>query len=65
MSRNEKEYKLREIGGERYPSLGAAQAAALEPLVQTLAACIEEGLARGVLVISDGEVVLAEKEVEP
>ena len=62
MSKPEKPYELEEIGGDRYPSLEAAQAALLEPLVDALVACIREGLAIGALVVSDGKVVFAEED---
>ena len=37
MGKVETTYKLTEIGGDRYPSLEAAQAALLEPLAEALA----------------------------
>jgi hypothetical protein len=65
MGKPETRYKLTEVGGDRYPSLEAAQAAALEPVVEGLVAAIREGLASGVLVVSGGKVVLAEDAILP
>jgi hypothetical protein len=65
MSREKKEYKLTVVGGNRYPCLEAAQAAALKPPAEALVACIRRGLASGALVVSDGQVVLAEERDEP
>jgi hypothetical protein len=60
--RTKKEYKLTEIGADIYPSLEAAQAALLEPLAEVLAIAIRKGLAAVALVVSDGRVVLPERE---
>lgn len=56
------DYELTAIGGNRYPSLEAAQEAARETMVQGLVAAIGEGLLRGVLVVSNGKVVFADEE---
>ena len=60
-SKPEQPYELEEIGGDRYPSLEAVQAALLEPLAEALVACIRKRLAIGALVVSDGKVVFAEE----
>jgi hypothetical protein len=62
MSKSTKEYKLTAIGGNRYPSLEAAQAAALEPVAQALAIAIRKGLEAGELVVVDGKVVIPESD---
>jgi hypothetical protein len=54
-----------EVGDDRYPSLEAAQAAALKPVAQALASAIREALASGALVVSEGKVVFAEDAILP
>jgi hypothetical protein len=56
-----KQYELTAIGGDRYPSLEAAQAAVKGPLVEILVAAIHRGQANGTLVVVDGKVVLARR----
>jgi hypothetical protein len=51
------------VGENRYPSLQAAEAAALKPVVEALVAAIREGLASGALVVVDGKVVIAATEM--
>ena len=62
MSRNEQEYKLEVVGGDRYPSLEALQAELAEPLTQAVAAIIKEMLAQGELIISDGKLIFPGRE---
>jgi hypothetical protein len=62
MSKKKEEYMLTAIGGDRYPSLKAAQAAVLEPVAQALASAIRQGLASGALAVVDGKVVILVRE---
>ena len=62
MSRNEQEYKLEVVGGDRYPSLEALQAELAEPLTQAVAAIIKEMLARGELIIRGGKWIYLGRE---
>ena len=63
-NRPKTDYKLTAIGGNRYPTLEAAQEAVRETIVQELVAAIRKGLASGVLVVIDGKVAFSDDEAE-
>lgn len=56
------EYVLEAVGSNIYPSLEAAQAAALPYVSRALATAIRKGLEKGQLIVVDGEVRIAERE---
>jgi hypothetical protein len=55
--KSDKPYRLEAVGGDRYPSLEATQAAATRPVAQALAIALLEMLASGELIVVDGKVV--------
>lgn len=54
--------QIEEIGGDRYPSLEAAQHAALPLLSANLQTVIRDLLEHGVLVNVDGKIIPAHKD---
>jgi hypothetical protein len=56
-----KAYRLEEIGGDVFSSLGSAQQAATDPLADVLTATIRQMLQDGRLAIQNGRIVPARR----